>query len=373
MKIYVAIFFAALILCSYSDVRAENVFIDPQDGYVDASRWLLEHSGFLPVPIIITEPAVGLGGGVALVFMEKNNDPARPGHFSPPTIKGIAAFGTENGSKGAFGFYIKNWDEDRWRYSGILGVVGMNLNFYGDQGFPGAEDLKLDYSLDGYFIFQDLRRRLGESNWFLGLRYSYSQIDTSFDSPVPPIITQTSMKNSNAGLSLMTIYDSRDNTMSPQEGLKGELRYNMYSEAFGGELNYNIADLDVQGFWKMGPIFGGATRLLVKKADGGTPFYAKPYIDLRGIAKQRYQGDIAGSVELELRWNPDLRWQYLLFGGLGKAHTENDLFATSDSAGTYGVGLRYLVARMLGFRMGFDIARGPEETVFYIQAGSSWF
>ncbi|MNT60925.1 hypothetical protein D3C72_1985360 [compost metagenome] len=112
--------------------------------------------------------------------------------------------------------------------------------------------------------------------------------------------------------------------------------------------------------------------MLVKDADGGTPFYAKPFINLRGIAKQRYQGDVAGSLELELRWNPVLRWQYSIFGGAGKAHTDGLLEGT-ETAGTYGIGLRYLVARLLGFRMGFDIARGPEETVFYIQAGGSWF
>ena len=38
-------------------------FRDPQDGALDVSEWLASKTGFLPVPIIITEPAVGLGGG----------------------------------------------------------------------------------------------------------------------------------------------------------------------------------------------------------------------------------------------------------------------------------------------------------------------
>jgi hypothetical protein len=37
-----------------------------------------------------------------------------------------------------------------------------------------------------------------------------------------------------------------------------------------------------------------------------------------------------------------------------------------------GVGFRYLIAKRYGFAMGADIARGPEETAFYIQAGSAW-
>ncbi|MNL65382.1 hypothetical protein D3C87_1897100 [compost metagenome] len=73
-----------------------------------------------------------------------------------------------------------------------------------------------------------------------------------------------------------------------------------------------------------------------------------------------------------MRWRPHLRWQYSIFGGLGKAVTDTDQFDNSETAGTYGVGFRYLIARLVGFQMGLDLARGPEETVFYIQAGGTW-
>jgi len=45
-----------------------SLFRDAEDGHFDMSRWLLEHRGFLPVPIIVTDPAVGNGGGVALLL-----------------------------------------------------------------------------------------------------------------------------------------------------------------------------------------------------------------------------------------------------------------------------------------------------------------
>ena len=38
-----------------------DTLIDPEDGMLDASDYLASASGFLPVPIIITEPAVGYG------------------------------------------------------------------------------------------------------------------------------------------------------------------------------------------------------------------------------------------------------------------------------------------------------------------------
>ncbi|MFS4460940.1 glyceraldehyde-3-phosphate dehydrogenase [Bdellovibrio sp. HCB2-146] len=352
---------------------AESIFIDPEDGYLDGSRWLLEHSGFLPVPIIITEPAVGVGGGLALVFMEKNKDAPRPGHFSPPTITGVGAFGTDNQSWGGFGFYIKNWDQDRWRYMGGVGYASLNLTFYGFGGFPGVDDLKMDYNLKGAFLVQDLRHRLGESNFFYGGRYLYSDLEAKFEGDKPEFLVDKAIENRNGGLAILGNYDSRDNTLSPQSGLLSELRYYFFSENFGGDLDYNLGAWDTQGYFKWSEAWGASARLLGKWINGSAPFYAKPYIDLRGIAKQRYQGDYALSTEVELRWRPHPRWQYSVFGGAGKAVTDTEQISDSETAGTYGAGFRYLIARLVGFQMGIDIARGPDETVFYIQAGTAWF
>lgn len=47
-------------------------FIDPEDGMFDTCEWLLTHRSFLPVPIIITEPAVGNGIGLGLAFFHEN-------------------------------------------------------------------------------------------------------------------------------------------------------------------------------------------------------------------------------------------------------------------------------------------------------------
>ena len=38
----------------------------------------------------------------------------------------------------------------------------------------------------------------------------------------------------------------------------------------------------------------------------------------------------------------------------------------------YGVGIRYLMARMLGMRLGIDVAWGPEDTAVYLTVGHNW-
>ena len=54
-----------------------DTLIDPEDGMLDASDYLASASGFLPIPIIITEPAVGFGLGAAVAYFHapKELDP----------------------------------------------------------------------------------------------------------------------------------------------------------------------------------------------------------------------------------------------------------------------------------------------------------
>lgn len=58
-----------LLLAFLSAAPALAQFRDKQDGALDASEWLVEKKGFLPVPILITEPAVGYGAGLGLMFV----------------------------------------------------------------------------------------------------------------------------------------------------------------------------------------------------------------------------------------------------------------------------------------------------------------
>jgi hypothetical protein len=108
-------------------------FIDPGDDYFDMSSWLGQKTGFLPVPIIVTEPAVGYGGGLAAVFFHGKviGRQTDDGRLVPPSISGVALAATENGSEIAGGFHFGVWNDDHLRYTGILGAASLNLTFYG--------------------------------------------------------------------------------------------------------------------------------------------------------------------------------------------------------------------------------------------------
>src|SRR5215211_3133527 len=69
---------------------------DPEDGAFDLGDYLLRHRGVLPMPIVVTEPAVGYGGGVALMYFGQsfadNAEAARARgeRIQPPDITAIA-------------------------------------------------------------------------------------------------------------------------------------------------------------------------------------------------------------------------------------------------------------------------------------------
>jgi hypothetical protein len=361
-------------------------FVDPQDGKFDASNWLLNKKGFLPVPIIITEPAVGYGAGAALLFFHPQKDNAdleeaeqnlqevpeekKPSH--PPSVSGIVGLGTENGTWAAGGFHFGTWKEDRMRYTGGVIYPSVNLTFYGTEERPILKN-GIDYNLEGWFMLQELIFRLHDSNFFLGPKLIYYNIDSTFEFNKLPIDPwQLNIKS--YGLGLKAVYDSRDNIFTPNTGINADISalfYNVENE-FSGSKEYQMLDGTGRFYWQIFSDIILGWRLYGAFSSGDVPFYALPFIDLRGIPAMRYQGENVLTTEIETRWNLNERWSLVFFGGVGRTADSMDNFSDSEDRWAGGTGFRYLIARMLGLYSGMDFAWGPEDFVFYFQTGSAW-
>ena len=155
-----AYLYAVLLLLATSNACAGlfDKFIDPQSGDFDTSDWLLEHRGILPVPIIISDPAVGYGLGVAGAYFhwrKGGDDLDEEGvPLTTPSVSALAAAYTENDSWFVGGGHLGIWKDDHVRYAGVLGYADLNLTFYaGNQsdGFGG-----FDFEIQGTFIDQEL-------------------------------------------------------------------------------------------------------------------------------------------------------------------------------------------------------------------------
>lgn len=346
-------------------------FIDPKDGQFDASAWLIDHHGPMFMPIIITEPALGYGGGAALLFFHRSEqkhplDEGRtPGEgrsrYIPPSVSTVFGFATETSSWAAGAQHLGIWRQDAIRTLTLAAYTSVNLKFY-------PNDEAMEVNLAGYVINQEVEFRIGDSNLLLGGRYRYSSLDTtptSGNSLLPDL-----PDDAIGGLGLLVHWDSRDNMFTPNRGQDFMLGADFNTPAFGGDTTWWALDYALHSYHTLHPRLVLGLRFDGQSTWGEVPFYALPFVDMRGIPAMRYQGEQAGEGEFELRWRAYKRFSLIGFFGLG--WTAGSFSGESGPFPAGGVGFRYLIARRLGMQMGIDVARGPEETAFYIQLGSSW-
>ncbi|WP_211234011.1 BamA/TamA family outer membrane protein [Chitinilyticum litopenaei] len=350
----------------------DSRFSDPEDGQFDLSEHLLNHKGFLPIPLIITEPALDFGGGVGLLWfsdsLASSGERAKTGHgrFTPPAMGGLFGFRSGNGSKGAGGGYFIPLDDDRHRYLGGAGAVDLQLDHYSLRGDARS------YALSGTGLVQQWLSRLGDSDWFIGPRYVFFRSEARFGGSGQPDRLPRDLDVRISQLTAVIDYDSRDNMFTPNRGDFLEIELGTVNQALGASVDYNSLNARGYHYEPLGKQIVLGLRGDARSVSSGAPFFAQPYVNLRGVPALRYQDSRTLVAETEVRWNVTPRWAVIGFAGAGKAFGERSSWDGSETVHAGGIGLRYLLARKLGLYGGIDLARGPEDNAVYIQIGSAW-
>lgn len=355
-----------------------GMFRDSEDGRFDMSNWLLEHRGFLPVPIIITDPALGYGGGVVLAFFHRpegspTTRTAADGstQMIAPNMMGVLAMKTENGSTAYGGGGLLHFRDDTWRYKGGVAEADFNIDFYTSGRL--LPETKVAVNLAGLGSMQQVSRRIGDRDMFVSAQWVYTDLDPRLqDASQRPLFDDIDFQQVNSGLGLSLEYDSRDNSFTASRGYLWLLQGNAYLPAIGSDVTFQTYRTHVYAYWPLGTQFVLGGRADLRHASGDVPFYRLPFIDLRGIASARYQDDSVGVLETELRWNITPRWAGVGFMGAGRAWGERAGFDDADTAVSKGLGVRYQIARQIGLYVGADYAWGPEDRTVIIQMGSAW-
>ena len=387
---YLPIFAAILLLAAFDTVKAQDAaesddgpagesgfmsqFTDPEDGWMDASQWLLENIvGFMPVPIIITEPALDNGLGMAGVFFHTpKSDQMRAEDGSNlilPNMTAAAAAYTGNDSWFVGGGHFRNWSKDRYRYNLSAGYANINLDWYGNDNFPIPES-GIRFNTKGAMLDQEFLFRLGESRWYLGANWRVLNSDVQFKTRLP--IELPKVENTVSGIGANALYENLDFRLSPRSGLRVNLVATVNNDAIGSDFNYEQFDWKIRQYFEFGEKYTLSWRLDGATTSGDVPFYLEPFVDIEGIPALRYQGSSAATAELRGGYDLHPRWTVLGFVGGGRAADSISDLASATTRSAYGVGFRYLMAKVLGMRVGLDVARGPEGTYWYLVMGSAW-
>lgn len=357
------------------DQKKKLSFKDPEDGAIDLSQFLLEANGVLPVLIPITEPAVGYGGGAALLYFHKSKK--KYDTYVPPSVSGVAGLLTENKTWGAGIFHSHIFGENRVRTMTAIFKPDVRIDYYGNDN-PILEENPVGINLDSWVILQSAEVRLGDSKFYAGASYTYFNTEVSFDTiPGRPIINEI-LKGLNTNSTISAIkpsitYDSRDNAFTPFKGINAQVSLNYSAQWLGSSDDFTTLNTSFLGYLPVTDRLNSAWRFEGSYLLGEAPFYAYPFINLRGIPALRYQSDNTLVGETEWTFNVYNRWSVLGFFGGGKAFPDFSDFGEAEWAYTVGTGFRYKVARLLGVHMGADFALGNgREFAFYIVFGTSW-
>ena len=202
--------------------EAPSLFRDPKDGAFDISEFLSTRTGFLPLVIPITEPAVGYGLAVGLTFFHGHpqvvptNDPGQT-RVLMPSMTVVFGAATENGTYAGGLAHLGVWDDGHIRYVGAIGYASANLDWYG--AGDSLQGHSISYTNKVFFIQQQMTFQLGKSDFFLGPEFRFLSTDASFtasnfDSGIVP----NEFQSQTSGLGLILDYDTRDQPFSPTRG-----------------------------------------------------------------------------------------------------------------------------------------------------------
>lgn len=266
----------------------------PQDGRLDASRWLLEQKGgFLPVPILVIDPVLGGGGGIGAAFFRPNR---AEGAAVDPDIYGAALIRTSNGAE-AYGLGASlHFAEDHWRYRGVLGKASVNLDFRLD-GPAMATPRSIAYNIEGVATFQHVLRRLGSERLYAGVAWIHMDLDVAFKRPDEgTLIPRRGLAATSSGIGLTVHHDSRDDGFSASRGGFTAIGATFYAECLGSDTDFQSCRGDFFWYFPAGERLVAGLRGDVRATNGSGPFYRLPYIELRGplqprpISLRRQQG-----------------------------------------------------------------------------------
>ena len=341
---------------------------DSLDGALDLSYFLASVYGFIPFAMPVTEPALGYGVAGGPIFFHRDLEALKRGDPAPPSLSFGGGMYTGNGSWALAAGHSGVWKNDRIRYLGAAIYGSFNLTYY-----PATRPFEFKFNLTTFSLVQQIAFRFGEIKLFGGLRYQYSGTKVEFQGNLDiPGIDPWEVKTDLGGLGPVLFLDYRDNSFTPNKGVFVKMGYSHFAPWLGGDVTYNTTS--IYGIWYTHPLHWLVTGLRAEFQNswGEIPFFAKPFVNLRGIPAMRFQDFYTLTFETEERFDLTSRWSLTAFAGLAKAFNPENSFHDYDWVYNYGAGFRYKLARLFGLYSGVDFAWGPDSWGFYITFGHAW-
>jgi hypothetical protein len=354
------------------DGKPKPSFKDTLDGEFDFSSFLIDSKGFIPIPMIITEPALGdIGGVLALTFFTPKLPPPGKKYIAPDITAGVGMY-TANGSWAAGGGRIGSFPKAGIKYRAFAGYASLNLSFY--RNLPSGDEQEFKFNIEALPVMLNISKSIGQTDIYLGGQYVFSKttVNPRFETELPDWVPPLDADNKTGTFSLFGEWDQRSNFFTPDQGTFLRLMYGSDDTWTGSDFDYRRYSGILNYFLTVRSRWISGFRMESQHVSGDPPFYLLPSLSMRGVPVARYQGATTILLETEQRFDIRNRWSVVAFVGGGKAIMKDESFDEAETVINYGAGFRYLIARIFGIRAGIDIARGPDNFAWYIVFGHNW-
>lgn len=350
----------------------KNMMHDTLDGRLDFSSLFIDAKGFVPLPFIVTEPALGgFGAAVAPMFLTPKKLPGYKGYIPPDITAGFGMY-TVNGSWAAGALRIGSIPKAGIKYRAGFAAIDLNLTFYRD--IPQEGEKEFEFTISSLPITGSISKRITKKDLYLGVQYTYAKTKAKprFEGDIPDFISEEELDNVVAVFGTFLDWDKRNSVFTPDKGGRLHVQYNMSDAWTGSNFSFSQLSGSMNWFVPFQKNWISGLRFEAFQVFGEPPFYALPSLNMRGVPNIRFQGYTTMVLETEQRWDLNKRWSMVGFAGLGKALQKTQSFGEATTAWNLGTGFRYLMARAFNLRGGVDIAKGPGSWGWYIVFGHNW-
>ena len=325
---------------------------------------------FMPIPV--SNPSVGTGLAVAGLHLFPF------GGASQPSLFGLGAAVTDNGTWIAGGGSQLRFDEDRWRVTFGGAAAGIHSDFYGIGESAGDAGQSIPIVMRTDAAIASALRRVGPG-FYAGAGLRYSSTTTTFDGEVPPgplndLISQ-GLTITTVGIGLIGQYDTRDNSFGPRTGSFASVKFYRFDEALGSDVNYEKTDAYWNQYFGIGKYGVVAARISFCDAAEDAPFFDLCQFgqsnDLRGYVSGRYRDHAMYAAQAEYRTPFFHRFGAVVFGGFGAVAPGWGGFG-ADILKSAGAGVRYLASEKNRVTLSVDYAHAQGEDAWYFYIGDAF-
>ncbi|MEO1733155.1 MAG: BamA/TamA family outer membrane protein [Pseudomonadota bacterium] len=326
---------------------------------IDETSVGLRSGSFVLAPIPFQNPVIGTGLVLGLGYLFDNGDGANT------STLGIAAAGSDNGTRSYGAVANINTAANRWRIQALAARADLNYDLF-------VAGVPVPLTQEG--VLARGRLMFGFTPDFAtGAQLRYLDTTVSAASLPSEIIPDLNIEVASAGLVLD--WDTRDSDVYPRTGLH-VFASSLYNEVIrGADRDYVKSFGTYDHFFAIGDRAAFGTRFALCSTEDAAPFYDACSLGgtdgFRGFSSTEFIDNTLASAQAELRVKLAPRIGMTLFAGAGSVgRTLGDL-ATWRQAG--GVGFRYRISKQFPVDFSVDFTFNDQDEQFtYIYVGQSF-